>query len=115
MRSICKAIAWILAVAIVVLSVVPASERPTIGLSHNMEHLAVYLATGLTFAIGYRDRLVVVAGAFLLFCGLIEVVQFWVPGRHARLSDFIVDVVGADIGVAIVAVAKWILPRQFER
>jgi VanZ family protein len=103
-----------LALAIVVLSVVPASDRPTTGIPHNMEHLAIYLATGFVIAIGYRDRLPVVTAGLVLFCGLIEFMQLWVPGRHARLSDFLVDVVGTWIGVAALVAAKWILPRRLE-
>ena len=80
------------------------------GASHNMEHLAIYLATGLAFAMGYRDRLPAVAGGLLLFCGLIEVVQLWVPGRHARLSDFLVDAAAAGLGVAVAAAVTRIWP-----
>jgi VanZ family protein len=36
----------------------------------------------------------------VFFCGAIEIVQLLVPGRHSRLSDFIVDALGAVTGVA---------------
>ena len=65
MQRTCRAIAWILALAIVLLSVVPPSQRPTTSAPHNFEHLAIFLATGLMFAIGYRDRLPIVAVGLL--------------------------------------------------
>jgi VanZ family protein len=112
MQRICRFVGWILAVAIFVLSVVPPSGRPTTGVPHNMEHLLIFLAMGLAFAVGYRNRLPAVAGGLVLFCGAIEVVQIWVPGRHARLSDFLVDVAATGLGVAAVVAATWILPRR---
>ena len=113
MQRICRAVGWILALTIVVLSVVPPTHRPTTGASHNFEHLSIYFAMGLAFAIGYRDRLLLVAGGVLLFSGLIEIVQLFVPGRHARLNDFLIDAGAACIGAAAVAAGKRILPRQF--
>jgi VanZ family protein len=37
--------------------------------------------------------------------------QFWAPGRHARLDDFLVDAGTACIGFALAAVADWIMAR----
>lgn len=33
--------------------------------------------------------------------GVLEIVQLLVPGRHARLEDFVVDALGALAGYAI--------------
>ena len=106
MRTVCRLIGWMLLLAIVVLSVSPASYRPVTGASSIFEHLAIFLILGAVLAIGYRDRLASLAGGLLLFCGLVEVLQFWVPGRHARLSDFLVDAASALAGVAIAALAE---------
>ena len=46
--------AWILAVAIAVLSVVPPELRPDTGVPHYFEHFLVYAAMGAAFGIGYR-------------------------------------------------------------
>jgi len=35
-----------------------------------------------------------------LFAGAIEVAELLVPGRHARLSDFVVNALAACIGLA---------------
>jgi VanZ family protein len=42
----------------------------------------------------------------LAFSGIVEIAQLWVPGRHARLSDFVIDGVAACIGVAIAMIAE---------
>jgi VanZ family protein len=39
--------------------------------------------------------------------GVIEILQFWAPGRHARLEDFVVDALTACLGLAVVAALDW--------
>ena len=43
--------------------------------------------------------------------GLIEILQFWAPGRHARLEDFLVDALAACVGLAAAAAFDWIIKR----
>jgi VanZ family protein len=101
-HQIGRAGGWLLAIAILVLSVVPPWQRPVTGVvSSNFEHLTIWLLTGLAFATGYRDRLLAVTGGVLMFAGLIELVQLLAPGRHARLSDFLIDGAAALAGVAL--------------
>jgi VanZ family protein len=38
--------------------------------------------------------------------------QFWAPGRHARLSDFIVDATAACAGIALAAALDWAANRK---
>ena len=40
--------------------------------------------------------------------GAIEIAQLWVPGRHARLIDFLVDTTAACIGIGLVRVVIWL-------
>jgi VanZ family protein len=105
LQKICRASAWLLALAIVVLSLVPPSYRPTTEASHNIEHLAIFLTTGFAFFVAYPDRPFALAAGLVIFCGAIELSQRWVPGRHARLSDFIVDAAATCIGVGVTCVA----------
>jgi VanZ family protein len=104
-QKICRASAWLLALAIVVLSLVPPFYRPITEASHNVEHLAIFLATGFTFCVAYPDRPCALAIGLVIFCGAIELAQRWVPGRHARLSDFIVDAAAACIGLGVTSAA----------
>ncbi|HMK70107.1 MAG TPA: VanZ family protein [Xanthobacteraceae bacterium] len=96
--------AWLLIVAIVILSLVPPGLRPTFGGLHTLEHFAIFAAAGLAFGLGYRPRYSTAIG-LVIFAGVIEIAQLLVPGRHARLSDFIVDAAAACIGLA--AAALW--------
>ena len=72
---------------------------------HSLEHFAIFLATGIAFTCGYSWRALEVAVALVVFAGLIEIVQIYVPGRHARLSDFIVDAAALCVGIAVALVA----------
>jgi hypothetical protein len=42
----------------------------------------------------------------VLFAAVSELLQFWAPGRTARLTDFAQDVLGAALGMALVAVPQ---------
>jgi len=88
MRCIFQIAGWLLASAITILSLVPPQYRPVTPVaaaSHNLEHLATFLFTGLAFGAGYPDRPWGVAFGLASFSGAIEIVQLWTPGRHARL------------------------------
>jgi VanZ family protein len=66
---IIRTLAWFGVVAIFILSVVPAEERPVTGVG----------------------------------CGGIELLQIPLPTRHARVSDFAVDLLGACFAIGLVA------------
>lgn len=106
MRRLCKVTGWLILLAIVVLSVVPPSDRPVTGAPSNWEHVGIYLLTGIAFGIAYPGRLPAIAPGLILFSGLIEVIQLWVPGRHARLSDFLIDSVATCAGATAIVVAE---------
>jgi len=101
MQRIFQAAAWLLAGTIVVLSMSPATVRPTTGTAPGLEHLMIFLATGMAFAFGYPNRVRLLAVALPVFAAAIEFVQSWVPGRHARMSDFLVDAAASCLGVAL--------------
>jgi VanZ family protein len=107
MRRIFQITGWLLASAITVLSLVPPQYRPVTAAAHNVEHLAIFLSVGIAFGAGYPDRPWAVAIGLASFNGAIEIAQLWVPGRHARLIDFLVDITAACIGVGLVRVLVW--------
>lgn len=104
--------AWFLACVITVLSLVPPWLRPETGAPHDVEHFAIFLATGLAFGFGYSRKPIVVVAALFLFAGMIELAQLFVPGRHARLSDFIVDAFALCAGVGFISL---FVPRSLHR
>jgi VanZ family protein len=106
-----RAVAWALLISIVVMTVVPPSLRVVTGAPHNVEHAMIFLITGAAFGLGYELRLNVMYAAAVVLCACLEVVQLAVPGRHARVSDFLVDAVAACMGIAI----SWSVRRLSER
>jgi hypothetical protein len=56
--GIARAITWIGILAIIILSGVPAADRPVIGAGQTLEHLTVFAILGCAFAIGYRLSLI---------------------------------------------------------
>jgi VanZ family protein len=90
---------WLLLLTITVLSLVPPTLRPETGVPHDLEHFAIFAAAGLAFGIGYSRRPLGAAIGLVIFAGVIELAQGAVPGRHARLSDFVVDALAMGVGV----------------
>src|SRR5262249_8266136 len=96
-----QVVAWLLALAIVMLSLGPPSTRPVTGAGHNFEHLLIFVATGAAFGLGYPRRFLLLPVALLAFTGAIEVAQMMIPGRHARLSDFLTDAAASCVGIGL--------------
>jgi VanZ family protein len=100
MRRLFQIAAWFLLVTIVVLSVVPPEDRPVTSAPHDFEHVAIFVAMGLAFGLGYSRHLVQIL-ALMAFSGGIELIQLGIPGRHARVSDFVVDALSVSVGVGL--------------
>jgi VanZ family protein len=90
-RKLAQIVAWSLAAAIIVLSIVPPGLRPQTAAPHQFEHLAIFAATGFAFGLGFGQMRGLLAVYLVVFAGLVEFLQLFVPGRHARLSDFVID------------------------
>jgi VanZ family protein len=97
--KVARIVAWSLAAAIIVLSIVPPAVRPETNASHNLEHFLIYSATGFAFGWSHQRRHDFLAVLLVLFSGGIEIAQLFMPGRHARLSDFIIDALAACVGL----------------
>jgi VanZ family protein len=92
---------WLLAAAVVFFSVSPASLRLITPLGHTREHFFIHALLGLAFGIGYTKRPWLLAFGLVAFTGAIELAQLFVPGRHARLRDFLIDAGAACLGVGL--------------
>jgi VanZ family protein len=106
-----RVLAWIGIVGIIILSVIPATARPTPAqdlfgelLGHLFEHVAAFALVAAMFAIGYRYSLARLLLLVFCFCGGIELLQIPFPTRHARLSDFIINFVASGVAVIVVHV-----------
>src|SRR5262245_7482586 len=94
-----RVLAWLLLTLIVVLSLAPPAFRPQTSVSHTIEHAGIFLATGTAFGISYGRRGALLYVAAILFCAALEIAQAFDPGRHARMSDFLVDFISMWLGL----------------
>ena len=104
--------AWTLLVSIVVLALVPLSFRPVTGMPHIVEHSSIFLLTGALFALAYQVKVSFFFAAAIIFSVCLELLQSFVPGRHARLSDAVVDAFSACIGITIAFMALRLQQRK---
>jgi len=110
-RSSLRIAAWIVVVAIGVSSVVPPYYRVTTFLPQYVEHLLAFIILGAAFGLAYPFRFLEQTVALLLFAAVIELAQLWAPGRHARWSDFVVEVLGLCGGMWL----AYLLTRRTDR
>ena len=89
--TLLRLFAWSLAAAVTFATLGPPSYRPHSHLGQDGEHALAFILIGLAFGLAYgRHRLLTTAVA-VLSIGLLEIMQLWAPGRHARFEDFAVD------------------------
>jgi VanZ family protein len=101
MRKVYQFAGWILLFGIAILSLVPPASRPVTGAPHSLEHFVIFVPTGLMFALGYPTRYLFQLLVLMSFTAAVEIAQLWVPGRHARFSDLLINLLGLGIGVGI--------------
>jgi len=106
MPAALRAIAWLILLAIIALTLVPPLLRPASGLPHDVEHFAAFLLLGGAFALAYPGRPFWLGAFAILFAAGLEVFQIFAPGRHARIRDFVVDAAAACIGIAVAALRE---------
>jgi glycopeptide antibiotics resistance protein len=94
-----KAAAWILLLAIFVVTDGPLNLRPTFG-HPNAERFAALAILGFAFALAYPRRIPVVLALLVATVCLFEIVQHLVMYRHGTVRDVVVKLAGAIVGVA---------------
>jgi len=102
-RRLFQVLGWLCVLAIVALSLVAPRWRPVTFVPHNLEHIAIFAVTGFALGLGYPGRLPHRMAMLVVFAAAVELAQVFVPGRHARLIDFVVDALGACAGLALAA------------
>ncbi|UPK29626.1 VanZ family protein [Bradyrhizobium sp. 195] len=111
MSILVRSIAWLLAAAVTFATLGPPGLRPHSDLGQDGEHALAFILVGLAFGLAYPRRRLPSAAAAVALIGVLELMQFWAPGRHARLEDFLVDALTACFGFALAAAADWLLTR----
>ncbi len=103
--------AWLLAAAVAFATLGPARYRPHADLGQSGEHALAFVLVGFAFGLAYPRNRLLTGFIAVAMTAAIEILQFWAPGRHARLSDFIVDALAACAGLAAAAVIDWTIKR----
>jgi VanZ family protein len=111
MTLVFRLFAWLLAAAVAFATLGPPRYRPHANLGQDGEHALAFILIGLAFGYAYPRHRVLTTAIAIVLIGAIEVAQFWAPGRHARLEDFIVDALAACAGLALAAAIDWFARR----
>jgi len=112
MTIVLRLLAWGLAAAVAFATLGPPTFRPHAAIGQNGEHALAFVLLGFVFGFAYRHNRLFTALAAVLMTGAVEILQLWAPGRHARLSDFIVDALAICAGLALAATLDWFISRN---
>jgi VanZ family protein len=111
MTVLLRLFAWLVAAAVTFATLGPPRFRPHSDLGQNGEHTLAFVLVGLAFGLAYpRHRLLTVVISVVTI-GVLEVLQLWAPGRHARLEDFVVDALAACAGFVMALGFDWMATR----
>jgi VanZ family protein len=112
MTLILRIIAWLLTAAVTFATLGPPRYRPHSELGQDGEHALAFVLVGLAFGLAYTRHRLLTAAIAIVLIGVLELLQLWMPGRHARWEDFVVDALAACAGIAVAAVLDWLLRRS---
>ncbi|WP_377830598.1 VanZ family protein [Bradyrhizobium lupini] len=110
MAALLRLVAWLLAAAVTFVTLGPEDVRPHPVLGQQGDHALAFLI-GIFFGLAYPQRRWTVSVVAVALIGLLEFMQLWVPGRHARFDDFVVDALSVCVGFAGSAAANWMLAQ----
>jgi VanZ family protein len=111
MTLVLRIIAWLLTAAVTFATLGPARLRPHSDLGQDGEHALAFVLVGLAFGLAYPRRRLLTAGIAVILIGVLEMLQLWMPGRHARWEDFVVDALAACAGIVVAATLDWAMHR----
>jgi hypothetical protein len=112
MTFILRIIAWLLTAAVTFATLGPPKYRPHSALGQDGEHALAFVLVGLAFGVAYPRHRLLTAVLAVILIGVLELLQHWMPGRHARWEDFVVDALAACAGIAVAPVLDWAMQRM---
>lgn len=112
MTTFLRVLAWLLATAVAFATLGPPGLRPQSNLGQDGEHALAFILLGLAFGLAYTRRRLLTSAVAVVMIGVLEILQIWAPGRHARLEDFVVDALTACVGLAVVGALDWAMQRR---
>ena len=98
--------AWLLLAVIAFVTLSPIGFRPESGFSPNYERFAAFAAVGFVFALAYPRHIWLVLALVLGAAVAFEALQLVVSGRHGRLWDLFVKLLGGTVGITGGAVLR---------
>ncbi len=101
---VAQAIAWVLLVFILFVTIAPIRLRPRTITHVNLDRSLAFAAMAFFFVLGYSHSPMPVAISCIVGAGLSELLQLLSPSRHARLPDAMAKSIGAAVG-AFAAIA----------
>src|SRR3978361_2296282 len=111
MTIILRLFAWGPAAGVAFATLGPPGLRPHSNLGQDGEHALAFVLLGVAFGLAYTSNRWLTAILAVSLTGALELLQLWMPGRHARLEDFVVDALAACVGLAIAATFDWTIRR----
>ncbi|MDB5520820.1 MAG: hypothetical protein JWQ82_417 [Tardiphaga sp.] len=106
MRIILQIGAGLLVAAVAFATLGPPRYRPMTHLGQDGEHALAFVLVGLAVGIAFPRRPWLTAVIAVILTGVVELLQFLAPGRHARLEDFIVDALALCGGLLVAAATR---------
>jgi len=100
--------AWLSVVGLAVASWTPGEYMIRTGVRGSFEHTAAYLISTLLLVSAFpRSSPWTTGGALVVYAGVLEIGQIYVPGRHSQLEDF----AASCLGVAMIVVPALLIRR----
>jgi VanZ family protein len=112
MTILLRLFAWLLAAAVTFATLGPPGFRPHSNLGQDGEHALAFVLIGLAFGLAYKRHRLLTSVIAVVMIGVLELLQFWAPGRHARFEDFVVDALAACAGFVVVAALDWAMQMR---
>jgi VanZ family protein len=112
MTTLLRLVAWLLAAFVTFSTLGPPRYRPHAHFGQDGDHALAFILVGLAFSFAYPRYRRSAVSISLVAIGALELLQLLVPGRHARLEDFVVDAVAVCVGFATAAALEWTMQQR---
>ena len=99
-RRLSLAAAWLALAFIAFATLSPIDERPVVA-GPQFEHFAAFALMGFAFALGLRNRMLLVIAVVVGSAFMLEALQLLTPDRHGRVLDALIKATGGICGIGV--------------